>query len=352
MGNQISELVKKAVKKFRETANNMKLDKSVINGLFIKGDQISRGEELVKKAEKKLNDWGIFGSKYHDAADLLYKAVDRFRFAKSWDRVGAVYVKLASCHLKLDQKHEAARSYDIAADYYKMTKNLKETISCLEKAAHILLDIGRLNATTRHYQEITKLYEHENNLELAIVYYQKTTDLFQSMDLTSSANQCRQKIAEYSAKVGKFQRSIAMFEEIATYSIRNNLLKYGVRGHLLNAGICQLFRGDVVAINNALERYQILDTTFSGTRECKLLMGLAAAIDKRDVAEFTSYLKEYDSTIKRNEWRTLVLLKVKEALKAKELESKGQLGWLFYIIPCSFVLFCTIKIRLFGTKNR
>ncbi|KAG5574113.1 hypothetical protein H5410_063879 [Solanum commersonii] len=251
------------------------------------GDQISRGEELVKKAEKKLNGWGFFGSKYYDAAHLLHKAADCFEPAESWDQVGAVYVKLASCHQKLDHKHEVARAYDIAVDYYKMTKNLKEAISSLEKAAYLFL--------SGHW----KAKRDQRTLpELAIVYYQKTADLFQSMDLTSFANQCRQKIAEYSAKVGKYQRSIMMFEEIATYSIRNNLLKYGVRGHLLNAGICQLCRGDVVAINNALERYQILDTTFSGTRECKFLMGLAAAIDKRDDAEFTSCLKEYDSTIK------------------------------------------------------
>uniref|UniRef100_M1BF97 Alpha-soluble NSF attachment protein n=1 Tax=Solanum tuberosum TaxID=4113 RepID=M1BF97_SOLTU len=207
------------------------------------GDQISRGEELVKKAEKKLNGWGFFGSKYYDAAYLLHKAVDCFELTKSWDRVGAVYVKLASCHLKLDHKHEAARAYDITADYYKMTKNLKEAISCLEKATHLFLDIKRLNAT---------------------------------------------------------------------------------RGY-----------------------YQILHTTFLGTRECKFPMGLAAAIDKRDVAEFTSCLKEYDSIIKLDEWRTLVLLKVKEALKVKALESKGQLGRLFYIVPCSLILFCMKKIRLF-----
>ncbi|KAG5569983.1 hypothetical protein H5410_059749 [Solanum commersonii] len=99
---------------------------------------------------------------------------------------------------------------------------------------------------------------------MAIIYYKKIADLFQSMVLTSSANQCIKKNAEYSAKVGKYQRSIAMFEEITTYFIINNLLKYGVRGHLLNVGICQLCRGDVVAINNDLERYQILDTTFKG----------------------------------------------------------------------------------------
>ncbi|KAH0669511.1 hypothetical protein KY285_023678 [Solanum tuberosum] len=145
------------------TANSLKFDKSVIN-LFIMGDQISRGEELVKKAEKKLNGWGFFGSKYYDAAHLLHTALFAVNKRKLWDRVGVVYVKLASCHLK------------------------------------------------------------------------------------------------------------------------------------------------------------IMETTFSGTRECKFLMGLAAAIDKRDVAEFTSCLKEYDSIIKLDEWRTLVLLKVKEALKVKELE--------------------------------
>ncbi|WMV29954.1 hypothetical protein MTR67_023339 [Solanum verrucosum] len=342
MGNHIPKLVKK----FRGTANSLKFDKSVIN-LFIMGDQISRGEELGRKLRRNSMDPGKgflltprkvatsykapiryregYHSQitYHDKATQtetqeedtiekilkvittlctkvdsmdneiqklktnednlkskasisqqhdyknaeLCRSKDRKNPELKGDRVGAVYVKLSSCHLKLDHKHEATRAYDITVDYYKMTKNLKEAISCLEKATHLFLDIGRLNATRGHYQ-------------------------------------CRQKIPEYSAKVGKYQRSITMFEEIATYSIRNNLLKYGVRGYLLNAGICQLCRGDVVAINNALERYQ----------------GLAAAIDKRDIAEFTSCLKEYDSITKLDEWRTLVLLKVKEALKVKELE--------------------------------
>ncbi|WMV29957.1 hypothetical protein MTR67_023342, partial [Solanum verrucosum] len=74
------------------------------------------------------------------------------KFNKSGDRVGAVYVKLASCHLKLDRKHEVVRAYDITVDYYKMMKNLKEAISCLEKVTHLFLDIGSLNATRGHYQ--------------------------------------------------------------------------------------------------------------------------------------------------------------------------------------------------------
>jgi len=55
----------------------------------------------------------------------------------------------------------------------------------------------------------------------------------------------------------RYQKSIDIYEEIARQSLNNNLLKYGVKGHLLNAGICQLCKGDPVAISNALERYQV-----------------------------------------------------------------------------------------------
>lgn len=47
------------------------------------GDQLARGEEFEKKAEKKLSGWGLFGSKYEDAADLFEKAANAFKLAKS-----------------------------------------------------------------------------------------------------------------------------------------------------------------------------------------------------------------------------------------------------------------------------
>lgn len=62
----------------------------------------------------------------------------------------------------------------------------------------------------------------------------------------------------------RYQKAIEIYEDIGRQSLNNNLLKYGVKGHLLNAGICQLCKGDVVAINNALERYQVY--LFQGTQ--------------------------------------------------------------------------------------
>ncbi|XP_027110681.1 alpha-soluble NSF attachment protein [Coffea arabica] len=283
------------------------------------GDQIARAEEFEKKAEKKLGGWGFFGSKHEDAADLFDKAANAYKLAKSWDQAGAVYVKLASCHLKLDSKHEAANAYADAAHCYKKT-NIKESISCLEQSVNLFLEIGRLNMSARYYKEIAELHEQEQNLEQAIVYYERAADLFQSEDVNTTANQCRQKIAQFASQLEQYPKAIEIYEDIARQSLNNNLLKYGVKGHLLNAGICQLCKGDVVAINNALERYQELDPTFSGTREYRLLADLAAAIDDEDVAKFTDAVKEYDSMTQLDAWKTTLLLRVKEALKAKELE--------------------------------
>ncbi|RWV86963.1 hypothetical protein BHE74_00033816 [Ensete ventricosum] len=88
-------------------------------------DQTAKGEEFEKKAEKKLAGWGIFGSKYDDAAELFDKAANCFKLAKNCmlplpsslfpvlipigvsmmvfdgDRAGSVYIKLANCHLKV-----------------------------------------------------------------------------------------------------------------------------------------------------------------------------------------------------------------------------------------------------------
>ncbi|CAL5202994.1 unnamed protein product [Lathyrus oleraceus] len=282
-------------------------------------DQLARAEDFEKKAEKKLSGWGLFSSKFEDAADLFDKAANSFKLAKSWDKAGSTYVKLANCHLKLESKHEASQAYVDAAHCYKKT-NISEAVSCLDHAVNLLCDIGRLSMAARYLKEIAELYESEQNIEQAVVYYEKSADFYQSEEVTTSANQCKQKVAQFAAQLEQYQKSIEIYEEIARQSLNNNLLKYGVKGHLLNAGLCQLCKGDVVAINNALEKYQELDPTFSGTREYRLLADVAAAVDEEDVGKFTDVVKEFDSMTPLDSWKTTLLLRVKEKLKAKELE--------------------------------
>ncbi|CAK7343674.1 unnamed protein product [Dovyalis caffra] len=283
------------------------------------GDHIKKGEELEKKADKKINGWGLLGSKYEDAADLLTQSANQFKLAKSWDRAGSVFMKLSNCHLKLDSRHEAASAYIDAANCFKKTST-KGAMSCYLQAVDIYVDMGRYSMAAKYCKEIAQLYELEQNNEKAILYFEKAADYFEFQESSTLANSCKLKVAEISAQFEQYQKAIQIYEEIARQSLKNNLLKYGARGHLLNAGICQLCRGDVVAVTNALERYEDLDPTFSRTREYKFLSDLATAIDEEDVAKFTSIVKEFDSITKLDSWKATLLLKVKNALKAKELE--------------------------------
>ncbi|KAH7664704.1 NSF attachment protein [Dioscorea alata] len=219
-------------------------------------DQEARGEEFEKKAEKKLTGWGFFGSKFEDAADLFDKAANCFKLAKNWERAASVYKKLANCHLKLESKHEAASAYVDAANCYKKI-SAQDAAESLNQAVNLFLEIGRLNMAARYCKELGEIYEQEQSFDKAIDYFERAADLFQSEEVTTSANQCKQKVAQFAAQLEQYPKAIEIFEAIARHSMNNNLLKYSVKGLLLNAGICQLCRGDVVAITNALEKYQV-----------------------------------------------------------------------------------------------
>lgn len=107
----------------------------------------------------------------------------------------------------------------------------------------------------------------------------------------------------------RYDKAIQIYEAVAKNSLNNNLLKYSVKGYLLNAGLCQICGKDTIAVQNAIENYQVsspicwllinndfiinsliklfwaarkrllicllllqeLDPTFVGTRECKFL---------------------------------------------------------------------------------
>ncbi|XP_010905207.1 alpha-soluble NSF attachment protein [Elaeis guineensis] len=282
-------------------------------------DQTAMGNDFETKAEKKLNGWGLFGSKYEDAADLYDKAANCFKLGKKWDRAGAIYIKLANCHLKLASKHEAASAYVDAANCYKKI-SVQDAAQSLNQAVNLFLEIGRLNMAARYCKELGELYEQEQDFEKAMDYFERAADLFESEEVTTSANQCKQKIAQFAAQLEQYPKATEIFEAIARKSMNNNLLKYSVKGILFNAGICQLCRGDLVAITNSLERYQELDPTFSGTREYKLLADLAASVEEEDVGKFTDVIKEYDSMTRLDPWKTTLLLRAKNALKAKEEE--------------------------------
>lgn len=68
--------------------------------------------------------------------------------------------------------------------------------------AGILVNVSWLDWIFLLYaQEIAELYESEQNISQAVAYYEKSADFFENEEVNTSANQCKQKVAQFSAQL-------------------------------------------------------------------------------------------------------------------------------------------------------
>jgi alpha-soluble NSF attachment protein len=280
-------------------------------------DHIAKADECMQKAEKKLKGWGLFGNKYEEAQELLEKAANNYKLGKAWTDATAAFDKLADVHIKQESKHEAASSYVEAAKCMMKVKP-SEAAKYLERAVSIYTDMGRLNMAARQLKELAEVQEKQGLKEEAIAFYTQAADLFATENSTSDANKCRLKIAEMSAEVERYDRSVELYEEVARASVENNLLKYSAKGYLLQAGVCVLCYGSDEMIANKIELYKDIDINFNGSRECNLLETLAEALCKADEKMFATAVAEFDSMTRLDAWKTAMLLKVKRRVGARQ----------------------------------
>lgn len=141
----------------------------------------------------------------------------------------------------------------------------------MKQGIEFYTDEGRFSIAAKHQKELAELYEDQKDLDNAIASYQTAADFYEGEGSASSANQCLLKVALFSAQLERYDKAIELYEQIATQSIDNNLLKWSVKDYFLRAGLCHLAKGDIVAAKRALERYTEMDATFSSQRECKFL---------------------------------------------------------------------------------
>lgn len=285
------------------------------------------GHKLVAEAEKQASSKsGFFRSMFstsasgkEDAAETFVKAANTFKLAKAWGHAGAAYEQAATVYQSMpDYQYEVASKYSDAGKAYKNV-DAKKAISAFEKAVEAQADGGRFQQCGRLKKDIAELHEQGRDEKAALAAFSAAADFFDMDDSKTNANAMRIKIASLSALAGDYAEAVTLFETIAESALSNNLLKYGARDHLLRAGLCRLCLSDVVGAQRAVETYAGMDSSFSSSREGRLLESLVASVDEADVDVFTNHVYEYDSISKLDEWKTTILLKIKNTIKADEL---------------------------------
>lgn len=281
-------------------------------------DYLTKAQEWAAKADKRLKSFSLFGgNKYEEAAEMYEKAANQFKLAKAWNEAGETFTKLADLHIKLESKHDAASSWVEAAKAF-LKADQRRAVACLQQAVSLYTDMGRLGMAARQLREIAEVLEKEGNKEESIMFYEQAADLFATENSLSEANKCNLKIAQFAAELERYPQAIGIYEEVARGCVENNLLKYSAKGHLLNAGICQLCCADLTTIRNALERYRDIDLNFDNSREANFLTTLADALETGDVEAFTTAVAEFDSLTRLDAWKTTLLVRVKRKITSRE----------------------------------
>lgn len=282
-----------------------------------------KAEEWIAQADKKLK--GGFmdklfsggSSKHEDAAELYAKGANSYKVAKKWDKAGSAFIKAAECNLKAQSKHEAATNYVNAANCFKKDSPT-EAVNCYKQAIELYTDEGRFSIAAKHEKELAEMYEAEMDYEHALEAYQTAADYYEGENSTSAANSCLVKVAMYAAQLEKYDKAIEVYEDIARKSLDNNLLKWSVKDYFFRAILCYLCLGDAITAKRQLDKYQEMDYTFGSQRECKFLAEIIKANEDFDVEAFTQAVVEYDSISKLDQWKTTILLRIKNLIKKEE----------------------------------
>lgn len=272
----------------------------------------------MAEAEKKLtSSKGFFGSlfggssKVEEAVECYQRAANMFKMAKKWSAAGNAFCEAANLHLKAGSRHDATTNFVDAANCYKKS-DLNEAISCLMKAIEIYTDMGRFTVAAKHHQSIAEMYESEAvDLERAVQHYQRAADYFRGEESISSANKCLLKVAQYVAQLEDYNKAIEIYEQVASSSLDNSLLKYSAKEYFFRAALCHLCV-DVLNAQHAIERYQDQYPAFKDSREYKLIKTLIEHLEEQNLEGFTEAVKEYDSISRLDQWYTTILLRIKK----------------------------------------
>ena len=296
-----------------------------------------QGDEYMKKAEKKLEGWGIFSNKYEDALEYFEKAATQYKLAKRWRESAAAWDRCAEMQMKTDNPHEAASSNIEAAVMLKKCDR-GGAAERYRKAVDHYLGMNRLSMAAKFHKEVGDLCiegadecmakgEDKEAAEMrreALEAYQAAADLYDTEEQTSTSNGLKQKAAELLGEEREYIQAAELFERVGRDALKSNLLKFGAKDHLFKAGIMALCTGDTVRVGNSIDRYCGWDPAFDGTRECDLLRDLKDAFDLEDAPLFATKAKEFNDLSRLDPWKTSMLLRVRQLIDDKEKKAEEE----------------------------
>lgn len=155
---------------------------------------------------------------------------------------------------------------------------------------------------------------------MAIEMYEQAADLFQMEDSKGQSSNCKAKVAELSSAAldpPDLLKAGQIYDELGRNCLDSNLLKFNAKGYFLQSILCQLANCDAVGAEQALQRYEGVDYTFSESREGKFARTLVECVEGLDAEGLAQACFEFDRVSKLDPWKTSMLVRVKRSIQGE-----------------------------------
>jgi len=280
----------------------------------------SSAAELIREAEKKLKGGWFSSPQFEDAAELYTKAGNVYKMSKQVQESADCYKKAADCYLRAKSGHNAATSCQNAASALRKT-HPTEAVQCIEKCADFYSQEGRWSMAAKCWKDMAEIREKESDGKGALAAYLKAAEMFEGDNAPSSADGCRSQAALIAAQDGDYPQAAQLFDQLANACLESKLRQFNFRQFAFNAVLCQLASQDLVAAKRLVEKYHGLEPGFASTREYRLLVEVCTAVEAFDADAFTAAVQEFNSVITLDNWKSTLLLKVRDSIKKDEAPS-------------------------------
>ncbi|XBW35231.1 hypothetical protein QEN19_000794 [Hanseniaspora menglaensis] len=291
-------------------------------------------EKLIQEAENKSKPvtgflWKLISSpedQYEEAIDLYVQAAKLYRLGtgsgkQDYSKAASCYVKAADVSFELLQNfNEAAMNFVEGYKLYKMDQEFEFAIKCLKKGIDCFtVKMGQFRRAANYQFELGEILELQlQDYSEAGRAYKMAGDWYLQDNALQLSNKCYLKYADLLSLQNNSENDI--FDSIKTYKklVENSLSKntntWGLKDYYLKIGLLQLVLTDTVAAERTLEEAQQKLNDDKDSKEFQLLEKLIECYKEQDLDLMSQSLMQFDKFQKLDNWKTTILLKIKESL--------------------------------------
>lgn len=295
-------------------------------------------KSLIKQAAEKAKPvsgffWKLISSpedQYEEAIDLYVQAAKIYRLGNG--KVSKDYIKSADCYKsaaqvafeRLENYNDAAMNYVEAYKLCKMGDEYNNACEYLQQAINIFTkNMGQFRRAANYQFELGEIYELQlHQTKPAREAYELAGDWYLQDNAIQLSNKCYLKYADLLAMSYENNddlfKSIKMYKNLIDTNVKKNLNLWIVKDYYLKVGLLQLLLTDSVASERTLAEAKNTLRDDQDCKEFKLLESLIECYKEQDIDLMSQTLMKYDKFDKLDNWKTTILLKIKESLIGNE----------------------------------